>query len=181
MEELLRAGFARENISTFFVTPQGQHGTYPVGGDHDKSPGAKDSGKGAAMGAAAGAAVGIATTPFLGPLGAVTGGLVGAHVGGLVGGLSQMKESGETDGEPEEAENVAPIRQAGMMLAVGVGDQEYEDRAINVLRSLGATDIERAQGTITNGDWVDFDPVSRMELIENVPQQRRPAGPHQRA
>lgn len=181
IEELVRAGFARDRISSFYVNPPGQHDSYPIGGDHAVSPGAKESDKGIAKGAAAGAAVGVAAAPFLGPIGAVTGGLVGAHVGGLVGGLSEMKEKGETGEHAEDVENAAPIRRSGMMLAVAVGDQEYEDRAVNLLRSLGAVDIERAEGNIENGDWTDFDPVATPQLVRYAPEQRRPGGPDQRA
>jgi hypothetical protein len=180
IEELQRAGFARDRISTFYVNPAGQHAAFPIGGDNALSPGAKESEKGVATGAAAGAAIGVAATPFLGPVGAVTGGLLGAHIGGLVGGLSHMKEKGETGEHAEDTENAAPIRQAGMMAAVAVSDREQEDRAINVLRSLGAADIERAEGTITEGDWSDFNPVAPPALIEPAPEQPRPDGPHQR-
>ncbi len=180
IEELQRAGFAREGISAFYVNPPGQHHTFPIGGDRAESPGAKESGKGVAAGAAAGAAAGLAAAPFLGPVGAVTGSLVGAHVGGLVGGLSQMKERGETGEHAEDVENAAPIRKAGMMIAVATGDHDQEGCAINVLRSLGAADIERAQGTIENGDWRDFNPVSSPELIEPSPDQPRPEQPYRR-
>ncbi|TFW09897.1 hypothetical protein E4K72_03670, partial [Oxalobacteraceae bacterium OM1] len=70
IEELARAGFARDRISTFFVNPAGQHDAYPIGGDNNLSQGAKETGPGTAVGAAAGAAVGVAATPFLGPVGA---------------------------------------------------------------------------------------------------------------
>lgn len=168
IDELLRAGFAREQVSTFYCNPPGQHGSYPIGGDADKSPGAKQSDKGVAKGAAAGAAVGLAAAPILGPIGAVTGGLVGAHIGGTMGAMSEMKERGET-GEGEDPTNAVGERRAGMMVAVSVSDHEFEDRAINVLRSLGAADVERAEGTIENGDWVDFDPVTPPVLVQHAP------------
>ncbi|GIZ51707.1 hypothetical protein [Noviherbaspirillum aridicola] len=166
IEELLRAGFAREHVSTFYCNPPGQHGTYALGGDADKSQGAKESDKGVAKGAAAGAAVGLAAAPVLGPIGAVTGGLVGAHIGGTMGAMSEMKERGETS--EEDQANAVGERRAGMMVAVRVSDQDFEDRAVNVLRSLGAADIERAEGTIENGDWVDFDPLAPPTLVQHA-------------
>ncbi|HVK94707.1 MAG TPA: hypothetical protein VM571_08265 [Noviherbaspirillum sp.] len=181
VEELVRSGFARERISCFFVNPAGQHDTFPIGGDRALSPGAKESNKGVALGAAAGAAIGVAATPFLGPVGTITGGLVGAHVGGLVGGLSQMKEKGETGEHAEDPENAAPLRQSGMFVAVAVADHAHEDHAINVLRAGGGADLERAEGTIENGDWSDFDPVTAPVLIGRAPEQAMPGGPHQRA
>ncbi|HYD94795.1 MAG TPA: hypothetical protein VEC01_05675 [Noviherbaspirillum sp.] len=181
IEELVRAGFDRAQIVYFYVNPPGQHDLYPIGGDHATSAGAHASDKGVATGAAAGAAVGIAATPFLGPVGTVAGGLLGAHVGGLVGGLSEMKDKGETGDDAEDADNAVPLRHAGMLLAVAVGDREYEDRAVHVLRSLGAADIERSEGTIADGDWTDFDPTSTPQLVRNAPEQKRPGGQNQRA
>jgi hypothetical protein len=181
MEELLRAGFPRDRISSFFLNPAGQHDVYPIGGDEAMSPGAKESDKGAATGVAAGAVAGIAATPFLGPLGPVTGGLLGAYIGGLVGGLSQMKERGDIGEHAEDPRNAAPVRQSGMFLAVAVGDDEHEDRAINLLRSVGAQDLERADGTIVDGDWSDFDPVGPPSLINALPNTPVRRGPYQRA
>lgn len=180
IEELMHAGFSREQISSFYLSPAGRHAEFPIGGDTDKSAGAKESGKGVAGGVAVGAAAGVAATPVLGPLGPVAGGLLGAHIGGLVGGLSKMKEQGEVGDEGEDAENAAPMRKSGMMVAVAVGDHEHEDHAINLLRSLGAMDIERAEGTIDNGDWHDFNPLSIPELIHDTPGQNY-SGPAQRA
>ena len=181
LDELLRAGFPRDRISSFFVNPAGQHDVYPIGGDEAISPGAKESDKGAATGVAAGAVAGVAATPFLGPLGPITGGLLGAYIGGLVGGLSQMKERGDIGAHAEDPENAAPVRQSGMFLAVAVGDEEHEDQAINVLRSLGAQDLERAEGTIADGDWSDFDPVAPPSLIGALSDTPGARGPYQRA
>ncbi|HJV52957.1 MAG TPA: hypothetical protein VJ652_15930 [Noviherbaspirillum sp.] len=171
VDELLRAGFARENISAFYVNPAGQHDAYPIGGDRMQSPGAEESGKGVAAGAAVGAAAGVAATPFLGPLGAVTGGLLGAHVGGLVGSMSQMQEKDDS-GAPLSAQDPQAQRQAGMLVAVAVADDAQEDQAIHVLRAAGAANLERAQGTIAGGDWNDFNPLDTPELIGNPPAPR---------
>ena len=180
IEELVRAGFARDRISTFYVNPPGQHDSYPIGGDHAVSAGAHESDKGIAIGTASGAAVGAAAASFLGPVGTVTGGLLGAHVGNLVGSLSQMKERGETGEHGEDADNAAPIRHSGLLLAVAVGDQDNEDQAANLLRSLGAVELERAEGTIEDGDWTDFDPSATPHPLQRTPQQTRPDNPNQR-
>jgi hypothetical protein len=180
IEELVRAGFARDRISSFYVNPPGQHDSYPIGGDHAVSPGAHESDKGVAMGAATGAAVGVAAAPFLGPVGAVTGGLLGAHVGGLVGSLSQMKERGESGEHAEDADNAVPMRHSGLLLAIAVGDLDDADQAANLLRSMGAVELERAEGTIENGDWTDFDPTATPHFLQHSPQQPLPDGPNQR-
>jgi hypothetical protein len=157
---LLAAGFAAERISAFYVNPPGQHDMYELGGDHDKSPGAKDSDEGVvqggATGAVAGAVIGSATIPVTGPLGPVVGALVGAHVGSLYS-LSKMKDAGEPE---QDGENVVAPRKAGMMIAVAVADAFQQQTALEVLRRHGAEGIERAEGEIAGGDWRDFDPNS---------------------
>lgn len=180
IEELVRAGFARDRIASFYVNPPGQHDAYPIGGDQAVSAGAKETDKGAALGVAAGAAAGFAAAPFLGPVGAVTGGLLGAHVGGLVGSLSEMKEKGETGEHAEDVDNVAPLRHAGLLVAAAIDNGDQEDGVVRIFRTMGATDIERAEGRIENGDWVDFDPVSPPALVAYAPEHTRTEGPNQR-
>lgn len=181
IEELVRAGFARERIASFYVNPPGQHDAYSYGGDHAVSAGAKETDKGAVLGVATGAVVGAAATSFLGPIGTITGGLLGAHVGGLVGSLAEMKEQGETGRHAEDIDNVAPLRHAGLLLGVAIDNCDQEDQVVRILRSLGAMDIEYAQGSIENGDWVDFDPVSTPALVQYAPEPSPPSGPNQRA
>lgn len=161
---LQAAGFADQDISAFYVNPQGQHDVHELGGDHDKSPGAKESDEGVvqggAGGAVAGAVAGSAAIPIAGPLGPVVGALVGAHVGSLFS-LSKMKDAGEPEEGRDGHENMIPPRKSGMMIAVAVADQAGEQQALEVLRGLGASNLERAEGTIAAGDWHDFDPTSR--------------------
>jgi hypothetical protein len=152
VDELLVAGYERGGISSFFVNPAGQHDTFPVGGDRDKSPGAEDTGRGAA----AGAAVGLAAAPVSGPAGPALGGLVGGHLGSLVGTLGATEDS---------ADHPQRRREAGMLVAVEVYGEEQERRAIEVLHRLHADAIERNQGHIRDGDWEDFDPLSPPALI----------------
>ena len=159
-EEALRAGFAEEQVTSFFVNPPGQHDLTPIGGDEIESHGAGHSGhgisRGGLSGGAVGAAVGAATIPVLGPVGPLVGALVGAHVGDLAGSLSEMEDDGAN----------TPYRRSGMMLAILADDPDAEDRAIRLLHALHAEDIERAQGTIANGDWEDFNPLQPPALVD---------------
>jgi len=162
---LVDAGFSSERISGFYLSQPGQHDMTPIGGDHMHSPGAKESPEGVMQGAGTGAAVGAvagaATAPLTGPLGAVVGGLVGAHVGSLFS-FSKMKDAGE-----QEEGGRAPLenRRAGMLVAVAFDDPAQAERAVEVLRRLGATQIERASGNIVDGDWADFDPSIAPDII----------------
>ena len=153
------AGFAAANISSFYVTTPGQHDMFPLGGDSEASPGAKDAGEGAAAGAGAGGlvggAVGALAIPIGGPPTVVGGALLGSYIGSLVGSFSEMKEKGESeaDGEKQRA-----IRKAGMLVAVAVSDDSRQELAANVLRTSGGHELELAEGHIDDGDWTDFDP-----------------------
>jgi len=164
---LVGAGFADSRISAFFVNQPGQHDMHELGGDRDMSPGAKETpegiAEGAAVGAAVGAGVGAAPVRATGPLGPVVGALVGAHVGSLYS-FNKMKGAGESEevdpGEGSPHENPRRPRQPGMLIAVAVDDDEEGERALATLRQQGAQNIEQAEGSIVNGDWEDFDPLS---------------------
>jgi hypothetical protein len=60
------------------------------------------------------------------------------------------------------------------MVAVAADDESLRERAIELLRAMGAYDIEQAEGTIRDGDWVDFDPVASPALVDvgNAPIRR---------
>lgn len=171
---LTRAGFDSGRISIFYNSSAGQHDQTAIGGDRDQSPGAENTGvgnvAGMATGGAIGAAVGAATAPLTGPIGAITGAFVGGHIGQLVGAMNATKDDGGDAGE-----NRIPVRQAGMMVAVEVSDG-MEDKALEALRSVGAADLEVAEGNIVAGDWADFDPVKPPYFVDQ--QTRTPDRPH---
>ena len=58
-EALRQQGFAAEDVTVFYLNPPGQHATFPVGGDRDKSHGATHAHSGALKGAAIGGVVGL--------------------------------------------------------------------------------------------------------------------------
>lgn len=171
---LARAGFDSDRVSIFYNSSAGQHDQTAIGGDRDQSPGAENTGvgnaAGIATGGAIGAAVGAITTPLTGPIGAVTGAFVGGHIGQLVGAMNATKDDGGGTGE-----NRIPVRQAGMMVAVAVGDG-MQDKAMDALRSVGAADLEVSEGNIVAGDWADFDPVAPPRFVDQ--QSRTPDRPH---
>lgn len=159
--EILRAGFPEDQVSSFYVSPPGQHDMTPLGGDEIESPGTHSRqgvAEGALTGGVIGAAAGLAGTAVLGPVAPLLGALVGAHVGNLTGPLSETEDS-DTIAAP-------PFRREGMMLAVAAGSAEEEQRIIDVLRALDAQDIERAEGTMADGDWQDFNPLQAPHLID---------------
>ena len=174
LQRLTQAGVPKEFLCTYRVNPPGMHGTHPLGGDRDKSPGAKHAEDGAAKGMAVGAAVGLAASavmvPFLGPLGIAAGVGAGAYTGSLVGGLK------ETDDEPQPGHE--DLRPAEVLVAVdadaaGIG----EDAIVRIFEESGAWQIERAEGRWEDGVWADFDPVTSPHLIGGKDRRdTRPAG-----
>jgi hypothetical protein len=166
------AGFQRANMTTFFVNAAGQHDLSGTTGDPQASAGAHNAGAGAAAGAAAGTGVGavvaLATLPVLGPGAALVGVAIGAYVGSLTGALEEMgnpdRPAGDSAiGEPGKDESLP--RKAGMLVAIGTPTSTEEGSAIAILTGQGAADIERAQGTITESLWNDFDPLDPPALV----------------
>ena len=158
IEALQQAGFPVERISSFYVNPPGQHDRYALGGDHNKSVGAEDTGKGAVVGGVAGAAAGLVASPLIGPIGP----LVGAYVGSLMGGMASTREKDAT----ADADDDHPVEHhSGMVVAVALDAAERQQGAIDVLESVGGYDLEIAEGTIAASDWVDFDPLGPPKLL----------------
>jgi hypothetical protein len=159
---LLRRGFRRDQVATFFVNAPGQHAKFPLGGDRSVSPGAQTAGGGAAVGAAVGGAVGLgvglAATPVAGPAAVPAALGVGAYVGSLAGALGKLDPAPADS--PPYLKAPAEVRHAGVMVAAHVSDAELQASALEVLRGCGAQDIETADGQWRNGTWVDFDPVA---------------------
>ena len=56
-------------------------------------------------------------------------------------------------------------RHGGVILAVRLTGQNTEERVIRDLEQQGALDVEKAQGEWRDGQWVDFNPVSRPRLV----------------
>jgi hypothetical protein len=178
-EEVLRAlrgaGFPRDAITLFYVNPDGQHDIYPIGGDDDDSPGARDADKGAlaggGLGAAAGLAAGAAAAAVAGPVGVAAAVGVGAYTGSLAGAVNSTNKESEVDEAAEEGENTRKLteRHAGIHVAVRVDGAGAPDDgqaiAVSTLQSHGARDIEQAEGLLEEGNWKDFDPREVVHLV----------------
>jgi hypothetical protein len=156
--DLVQRGFRRDDTSSFFVNPPGQHDQFPIGGDQNADANASKAHVGAAAGAAAGTAVGAVAAlavPGLGPALALGVVALGAYTGSLAGTFAKL---GDKEGARES--DASPGRPAGVLVAVHVDDPEAERVAMDILRTHGAKDIERRQGIWENGEWKDFDPVT---------------------
>jgi hypothetical protein len=161
---LMGSDFTAEDICTFYVNPPGQHGNYPLEGDEETDEGAhkadNDAGKGAAIGGAAGVAAGIAAgaAAAAAPAAAVAAVIgaagAGAYTGSLAGALHGMGDQEKDAAPPPEP------RKAGVLVAVRAEDDSAARNAREIFRNSGASDVEIAQGTWQDGEWVDFDPAA---------------------
>ena len=170
LKALPDAGFQRSEFELFFVTPPGQHATYPGGGDVHSDEGARHAGSGAMRGALVGGAIGLAAGIagflILDQLIVILAGVgLGAYVGSLIGALSRTH-----DGQPHRATVEHPVeRPSGHMVAIRADGPGSEQRAADILQRHGAKDIERTDGEWRDGDWKDFDPRVPAPADKGVP------------
>jgi hypothetical protein len=52
-----------------------------------------------------------------------------------------------------------------MLVAVSAPSPAEQESAIRIFRARAVTDIERAEGTITEGNWIDFNPLTPLTLV----------------
>lgn len=155
---LRREGFRDEEIDSFYVAPPGQNAMTPLGGDAPhSSAGSRFAGAGAIAGAVAGGLlgmlVGFAIDSRYGVVVVLFAAGLGAYIGSFLGAMRKVR-----GGRPEEASVEHPVEpKAGRMIAVNVDRPGMYERALKVLRELGARDLGRADGT-WRGGWKDFDP-----------------------
>ncbi|MGF6552908.1 hypothetical protein [Paraburkholderia youngii] len=173
-QKLFEAGFVEEDVTLFFVNPRGQHARFPIGGDTDTDPGAREAPKGVGMGvtigAVIGAVIGVAIfAAFSAPLlvSPIAAG-VGAYVGSLIGAMLRTKEHGKSDYRVPHHEEA---RKSGVLVAVHVSPDNQLDAA-RVLREAGGVSIEKATGRWQQGHWADFDPLKTPEPIKEFAEKR---------
>lgn len=172
LQELLGAGFTRNEVDSFYTPPPGQNDLTGFGGDVHSDAGARKAGGGAAIGAAIGAVLGALVA-----LGAIRAGLLpqtdftaaavlvaaglGAYVGSFMGAMTKMRPGTRRNATVEHPVE-AP---AGRMIAVLSGAPDSEGRIIDLLRRHGARKVFKAEGIWRNGSWLDFDPRSPLATV----------------
>jgi len=178
--KLFAAGFARQDVSIFFVNPAGQHDRYPLGGDQATDPGARKTQRGAVAGAVvlglAGAVIGSVIWRYA--AGSVLALVIAVGVGAYIGSLGGALFATRSAARAYRAGHSTGVRRAGVLTAVHV-TAATEAAAARVLRDCEGKDVEKAEGRWRDGDWVDFDPVAAPVLSDKV-QARPPEAPEAR-
>ncbi len=160
INQLIDAGFSAKKIASFYVNPPGQHATYPIGGDRYQSPNTLND---------------ISeTTEHKGFIAKAAEALIGVksvdHAEASETASETVKDSNSSNegvrGEAEIAEptvdaNAAvQVRRAGMLIAIELANPLDQNWLVTLLSKLGASSIEKVEGEIEDGQWLDFDPLS---------------------
>lgn len=179
VERLLRHGFRRNDVSSFFVNPPGQHARFPVGGDRNVSPGARGAGLAALGGAVVGGVLGFvfgsAASHVFGLVSTIAGTVAGAYLGMLAGALARLQDRPTADRNGADA---TPVRRGGILVAAHTPTASTHDEAVRTLRSSGAIEVEAADGDWHDGQWADFDPTMPpvRAVVANGPNRARQRG-----
>ena len=84
------------------------------------------------------------------------------------GAHSCLRESGTRDEAAREGLQFSDQpRKSGMLVAVSAEADAQQVAAIRILRAYGATDGARSEGTIIDGQWTDFNPLTPLRLLPN--------------
>ncbi|MCE2950233.1 MAG: hypothetical protein ACK515_10490 [bacterium] len=168
-QALVQAGFPRQKIAVFYLTPPRDAVDTPPVDMANASPGAEDARgtgpAGAGIGAAIGGAVGALSVPLLGPIGLAGGAGIGAYVGSLYGALGGMKDDPEDGLDEDGQHNVsgpadpadadeARIRE-GMRVAVEVDGEAADRHARRVFEASDALEVAVGDGSIADSMIVD--------------------------
>lgn len=160
IEKLLRHGFRRHDVSSFFVNPPGQHARFPLGGDRNVSPGARGAGLaavgGAVLGGVGGLIAGIAASQALGAVAIIVGVAAGAYLGVLAGALARLQDRRRS----RRGNGTTEVRAAGIMVAAHTPTTRSRNEAVRAFHSSGAVEIEATKGHWRHGMWTDFDPTT---------------------
>ncbi|HLM56423.1 MAG TPA: DUF2382 domain-containing protein [Pyrinomonadaceae bacterium] len=162
VRELVAEGFRKDEVSLVSKKPDGK-GVEVEYVEEDGREQIEDMAKGAGTGAAIGAGAalllsltalsipGIGPVLAAGPLAALIAGAgIGATAGGMVSGLTRLGV------EDDDAHTYAEgLRRGGTLVSVNT-DNHYADLAVNVMRRLGAVEIDKRAAQWREEGWKGF-------------------------
>jgi len=175
VEDLVNAGFSRENISIVAADTSGDFARYATSGSGDDDV---SSGEGAGFGAVVGALVGlgVALIPGVGPvlaagpvaaaLMAGIGAATGAVTGGVVAGLVDM-------GVPEEdARYYEEGIRGGRSLVTVTAEDASAARAQDIMNRHGAIDVHADYGSMASSSQPSTTQTTNYSSSTAVPQEQ---------
>jgi uncharacterized membrane protein len=185
VQELVDAGFARENISIVANDAAGEYShrytrTEDLATDYDDDD--VSAGEGAGFGAVVGTLVGLgvalipgvgpvlAAGPFAAAVMAGIGAAAGAVTGGVVAGLVDF-------GIPEDEAHVYAegLRRGGTLVSATVGD-EYTTRVEEVMNRHNPVDIEHRADNWRQQGWDSFETESSPYDADQIAREREMYG-----
>ena len=181
VNDLVTAGFSRDDISVVANNAAGEFGTHDVNADGgiNVSQGAGDALKGAAKGGLFGgltglaAAVALALIPGVGPIAAIGplaaffgGATIGATAGGIIGGLTGL-------GVPEaEAHYYAEgIRRGGTLVTIHADDARA-DEATAILNRYNPVDMTNRADTYRKSGFSGYSDTTPHYTPEQITAER---------
>ena len=162
VRELMSEGFRGEEVSVVSKKPDGKgvEVEYVEEDGHEQiGDMAKGAGTGAAIGGAAALLLSLTalTIPGIGPVLAagplaalIAGAGIGATAGGLVSGLTRLGL-----GDDEAHTYAEGLKRGGTLVTVNT-DNHHADLAVNLLRRLGAVEIDKRAAEWREGGWHGF-------------------------
>lgn len=165
VSSLTSSGFLVEDISSFPVDPIDADLPKPptiAAADRAGETIGSDSMTGVISGTSVGLVLGAASLPFVGPPGLIAGAAVGAYVGSLFGAVAGQTEAVSAEvGSEKTPPPATPMRPRITLVAVRAAQSEQQASAIDLLRAGGGVHIEKVEGNLRDGIWIDFDPMAR--------------------
>ncbi len=151
VQQLLEAGFSRDDISVVRTNQQGDYtsGNVVEASEHDASGAAAGAGIGAVLGGLAGLLVGLGALaiPGIGPViaaGPIATTLAGAGLGAATGGLvGALADAGVP--EPDAGAYAEGVRRGGTLVTVRAGEERVS-QATEVLNRFSPVDINQRTG-----------------------------------
>jgi uncharacterized protein (TIGR02271 family) len=162
VRELMSEGFRGDEVSVVSKKPDGKgvEVEYVEEDGHEQiGDMAKGAGTGAAIGGAAALLLSLTalTIPGIGPVLAagplaalIAGAGIGATAGGLVSGLTRLGL-----GDDEAHTYAEGLKRGGTLVTVNT-DNHHADLAVNLLRRLGAVEIDKRAAEWREGGWHGF-------------------------
>lgn len=176
VEDLVDAGFSRNNISIVANDASGEYSRYLA--DHDMDEDDVSAGEGAGFGAVVGALVGLgaALIPGIGPVLAAgpfaaaamagLGAAAGAATGGIVAGLVDL-------GVPEEEANyyAEGIRRGGTMVSITT-DESSVNRAQDIMNRHNPIDLEGRATSWRESGWTGYSERAAPYTVDAISSER---------